>query len=56
MRQHAAVVKLLLLEGVNPDYGDSYRETALSWAAGNRHQAVVKLLLAADGMAPHHHV
>jgi ankyrin repeat protein len=39
------VVKLLLAQdGVDPDSKDKYGRTPLWWAAGNGHEAVVKLL------------
>jgi ankyrin repeat protein len=39
------VVKLLLERGAELDTKDQYSQTPLSWAAINRHEAVVKLLL-----------
>jgi len=39
------VVTELVGMGFNIDLMDSYRRTPLSWAAGNGHDAVVKLLL-----------
>jgi ankyrin repeat protein len=47
-----------LLSSSSLDLNDSYSRTPLSWAAGNRDEAVVKLLLAADDVifgegAPH---
>ncbi|KAH0536092.1 hypothetical protein FGG08_006997, partial [Glutinoglossum americanum] len=38
----------LLKNGYNPELQDSYRRTPLSWAAGNGHEAAVKLLLATE--------
>jgi ankyrin repeat protein len=40
----------LLKSGMAADSKDSYGRTPLSWAAGNGHEAVVKLLLAKDGV------
>ncbi|KAI9782352.1 MAG: hypothetical protein M1839_005225 [Geoglossum umbratile] len=37
----------LLKKGYSPDLQDSYGRTPLSWAAQGRHEAVIKLLLAA---------
>jgi ankyrin repeat protein len=43
----------LLEQGVDPDSMDrAYGQTPLSWAAGNGHEAVVRLLLARDGVDP----
>jgi ankyrin repeat protein len=42
----------LLKNGHHPDSKDSDGWTPLSWAAGNGHEAVVKLLLAEDGVNP----
>lgn len=42
------MVKLLLeVEGIDPDTKNFRGETSLCWAAGNGHEAVVKLLLLA---------
>ena len=37
-------MKLLLDRGAELESQDSYGRTALSWAAGNGHETVVKLL------------
>jgi hypothetical protein len=42
----------LLKSGMAADSKDSYGRTPLSWAAGNGHEAVVKLLLAKDRVDP----
>jgi ankyrin repeat protein len=42
----------LLLGSNSPDVKDSYGQTPLWWAAENGHEAVVKLLLAEDGVDP----
>ncbi|KAI9771507.1 MAG: hypothetical protein M1840_002127 [Geoglossum simile] len=38
----------LIKSGYNPDLKDSFGRTPLSWAAGNGHEVVVKLLLATE--------
>jgi ankyrin repeat protein len=40
---------LLVKDGVDPESKDNYGGTLLSWAAVNRHEAVVKLLLTNRG-------
>jgi hypothetical protein len=42
----------LLKKGYQPDCKDTYGWTPLSWAAWSGHEAVVKLLLAEDGVDP----
>ncbi len=42
----------LLGNGQDPEPKDNCDRTPLSWAAGNEHEAVVKLLLAKDGVDP----
>ena len=44
-RGQEAVVKLLLEKGAQLESKDNYGQTSLSYAAGNGHEAVVKLLL-----------
>lgn len=39
-------------DGVDPDYKDRHNRTPLSWAVGNGHELVMKLLLAEDGVNP----
>jgi ankyrin repeat protein len=47
------VVELLLVkDGVNVNTKDTNRQTSLSWVAEKGHCAVVKLLLAKDGIEP----
>ncbi|KAI9781882.1 MAG: hypothetical protein M1839_005676 [Geoglossum umbratile] len=46
----AGTIMGLLKNGYNPDLEDSSRRTPLSWAAERGHEAVVKLLLAKDGV------
>lgn len=45
MRGHVAVVKLLLKQGVDPNFKDQYDRTSLSLAAMNGHMSVVEILL-----------
>jgi len=46
------VMTTLLENGHDSDSKDGGNRTPLSWAAGNGHKAVVKLLLAKDGVDP----
>ena len=48
---HAPVVTLLLADGrVDPDLTNQYGRTAITCASLNRHDSVVKLLLADDAV------
>ena len=48
---HASVVTLLLADGrVDPDLTNQYGRTAITCASLNRHDSVVKLLLADDAV------
>jgi ankyrin repeat protein len=50
----AAIVRKLLLEGVDPNVADEFHRTALSHAAGEGHAAVVDVLLAGGAWAEPH--
>jgi ankyrin repeat protein len=45
-------VQLLVEKGADVDSKDSSGRTPLSWAAGQGHEAVVRLLLATGGVDP----
>jgi hypothetical protein len=47
---YETVAKLLLVHGIDADFKDKCIQTLLWWAARDEHEAVVKLLLANDGV------
>ncbi|KAF4987864.1 hypothetical protein FDECE_15273 [Fusarium decemcellulare] len=50
MKNHEAIVKLLLENGADADSRDAYERTPLSLAAEKGHEAIVNFLLATEGV------